>query len=264
MHRRLPLPARREFMTSETSLRGLRCAEAAYPARMRLPAHVHDLASITIVAGGGLGELDARGRATACERGLMIVRPPGEPHANHIGVRGVVNLELELAPALLADHDVRVTRGSIAAPSVLAGLATRLRHALRARDQTRTLAVEGIALEIVALALAERRPRASAALARAHARILGEFRERLAIAELAREAGMHPVAFARAFRACYGVAPSELVRTSRITWAAEQLRRDRERSIASIAADAGFYDQSHFARAFAAQLGCSPRAYRQR
>jgi hypothetical protein len=36
VHRHLPLPARRELMTSEASVRSLRCAEAIYPAGLRI------------------------------------------------------------------------------------------------------------------------------------------------------------------------------------------------------------------------------------
>lgn len=248
-------------MTSEASVRGLRCAEAMYPAGMRLGAHVHDQASITLLAGGSLDELDARGRPTRCERGRLILRPAGQPHGNHIGRDGVVNLELDLEPELLEAHDVRIRDAAIITRAPLASLATRLRRALHARDTTRSLAIEGLALEIIALALTDRRPRASRAIAHAYERIRSEFRAPLSIATLAHEADMHPVAFARAFRAAYLVSPAELVRALRIDWAADQLR-GRSASIAAIAADAGFYDQSHFARAFAARIGCSPSEYR--
>jgi methylphosphotriester-DNA--protein-cysteine methyltransferase len=46
---------------------------------------------------------------------------------------------------------------------------------------------------------------------------------------------MHPVAFARAFRAAYHVAPAELARALRIDWTAEQLRRP-DRSTTSLSA----------------------------
>ena len=80
--------------------------------------------------------------------------------------------------------------------------------------------------------------------------------------ELAREAGMHPVSFARAFRARYRASPGELVRRLRVEWAAGELLRRPDNPIARIAAEAGFYDQSHFARVFTARFGRPPARYR--
>jgi AraC family transcriptional regulator len=124
--------------------------------------------------------------------------------------------------------------------------------------------VESLALEIVAVAIYEPDARTpSATLGRAYERIQDGFRDKISIAELAREAGMHPVSFARAFRVRYGASPGELIRRLRIEWAAELLLRRPELPIARIAADAGFYDQSHFARAFSARFGRAPKRYRE-
>ena len=264
MHRRLPLPARREFMTSEASVRGMRCAEAIYPAGMRLAEHIHEQASITIVAGGGLVELGPRGRAAStCARGALVVRPAGQPHANHIGRDGVINLEIEIGASLLVDHGARITRGATLFGPTVAHLGARLRQELRARDQARSLIVEAVALEIIAFGLRERERRPPLRLARAYDRIRCEFRDGVSMAALAAEAGLHPVSFARAFRAHYRMSPGELVRQLRVDWGAEQLVHQPARSIASIAAEAGFYDQSHFTRAFAARTGRTPSQYRR-
>jgi AraC family transcriptional regulator len=80
--------------------------------------------------------------------------------------------------------------------------------------------------------------------------------------ELAREAGVHPVHLARAFRAAYGTSPGGYLRRRRLEWAAEQLRQS-ERPLAAIASEAGFADQSHFTRAFRAAYGEPPGAWRR-
>jgi AraC family transcriptional regulator len=258
----LPLPARREFMTSEASVRGLHCAEAIYPAGLQLGMHAHEHASITVIAGGEVVEHGRDGRPTRCERGVVIIRPGGDAHGNAVGRAGVINVEVDLAPEVLVDHRVRIRDACTFGSPAGGALARRLRRELRERSAVRSLLVESIALELVALALAEPR-HGAAALARAHDRICSEFRARLSIAELARDAGMHPVSFARAFRARYGASPGELVRARRIAWAAGELRRRPEATIAEIAAAAGFYDQSHFTRAFVARLGRPPARYRR-
>jgi AraC family transcriptional regulator len=267
----LPLPARREYLTSEASLRGLRCAEARYPAGMQIPDHVHERPSITVVTGGTLVERRRRGRDnTDCAEGMLVVRPPGELHANDIGRRGVVNVELEIDPELLHDNDLAITATIVLRRPQLGRLAARLALEMGAHDRARSLLVEGLALEILALSLRESAsddaghrgpPRW---LARVYERIVAEFRADLSVADLAREAGTHPVYLARAFRAHYRVAPGELLRARRLAWAADELAKDDGRSIASIAIDAGFYDESHFARAFRGAYGVSPSAQQRR
>jgi AraC family transcriptional regulator len=258
----LPLPARREFMISEASVRGLHCAEAVYPAGLKLAVHAHEHASITVIAGGDVVEHGRDGRPTRCERGVVIIRPGGDAHGNAVGRAGVTNIEVDLAPAVLADHRVRIRDARTFAPATAATLALRLRRELRERSTTRSLLIESVALEIVALAVSEPH-RSAAAIVRAHDRICSEFRDKLSMAELAREAGMHPVSFARAFRARYHVSPGELVRALRVTWAADELCRRSDATIAEIAAAAGFYDQSHLTRAFVARLGRPPGHYRR-
>jgi AraC-like DNA-binding protein len=144
-------------------------------------------------------------------------------------------------------------------------LAPRLRRALASRERASALLAEDLALEVLALVLPPERlpePLPAAWLARVHDRIRAEFREDVSVAELAREARVHPVHLARAFRAEYGLSPAELARALRIEWAAEELARG-ERPIGVIALEAGFYDQSHLTRAFRAAKGASPGAYRR-
>lgn len=265
--RELPLPARREYLAGEASLRGLRLAVALYPGGMRIGEHTHQKPSLTVIAGGGLVELQHRGaRPASCTPGAVILRPAGEPHANDISGGGVVNVELEISPEFLGECGLRIDRAAALARPGVAAVASRLRRELGATDRAKALLVEGLALEMLALSLAEDGPRRAsppAWLSRAHERLRAEFREKLTIAGLAAEAGLHPVYFSRAFRKAYGVTPGELLRELRLGWAADELVRRPGRPIAQIAADAGYYDQSHFARAFAAKTGRSPLAHRQ-
>jgi len=74
--------------------------------------------------------------------------------------------------------------------------------------------------------------------------------------------GVHPVHLARAFRLHYGAPVGAYQRGLRLSWAAGMLA-DGDDEIAQIALRAGFFDQSHFTRAFKRQFGFTPAAYRQ-
>jgi AraC-like DNA-binding protein len=81
------------------------------------------------------------------------------------------------------------------------------------------------------------------------------------LAEIARDAGLSPSYFLRTFTAVTGLTPHQYVRRSRLHAAATRLRIESAR-ITDIALDCGFGDVSNFNRAFRAEFGVSPRAYR--
>jgi AraC-like DNA-binding protein len=140
-----------------------------------------------------------------------------------------------------------------------------------ARDDGDGVALEELALRLagaVAMALAgvrraAQRPsrRDERRVTEALRRIEAQAHERLALADLAREAAMSPYHFLRTFRAVVGMTPHQFVLRSRLHRAAVRLRRS-DASISTIAFDAGFNDLSTFNRRFRLLIGMSPRAYR--
>jgi len=99
-------------------------------------------------------------------------------------------------------------------------------------------------------------------LAEARALLHDRYRENLRLGDIATAVGVHPVHLARVFRLSYGMPVGSYARGLRLTWAAGRLR-DSGDSIAQIALEAGFFDQSHFTRAFKQHFGRTPLAYRR-
>ena len=143
-----------------------------------------------------------------------------------------------------------------------------LRAEMRDQDAMQPLVLEGLALELlgVALRIGTRHDRKWPPrwLADARAWLDESFREDFRIADLAAQAGVHPVHFSRAFRQHFGATPGAYLRQRRVRWAAERLRAAPEISVTEVALEAGFCDHSHFARAFKAVLGTTPSDYRTR
>jgi AraC-like DNA-binding protein len=94
-------------------------------------------------------------------------------------------------------------------------------------------------------------------------RIEAEAHEKLALADLARDAAMSPYHFLRRFAQLVGMTPHQFVLQTRLHRAAVRLRRSDE-AISAIAFDVGFSDLSTFNRRFRRLMGVSPHVYRAR
>ena len=87
--------------------------------------------------------------------------------------------------------------------------------------------------------------------------------ESVKLNDLARQAGMSPRSFIRAFRAATGLSPIAYLIQLRISRAALLLRTSTE-PVTEIAFRVGFNESNYFTRQFVKLIGCSPRRYRQR
>lgn len=81
------------------------------------------------------------------------------------------------------------------------------------------------------------------------------------IAAIGARVGIHPVHITRVFRKHYGSPLSQYILASKVEQEAAALRAG-SLSVAAIAAEAGFWDQSHLCRAFRSVIGITPREYK--
>jgi len=240
---------------------------STYAPDQRLPRHAHEYACATIVLRGGLTERVA-GRRFELGRESFLVRPAAEPHDNRYGHDGAECVLVGAAPSWVAEDAVArsvFSRPGIAAAPTLIGVARRIQRELRVGDRAALLAIEGLALELIASAARQLDDR----VRRPAPRWLREVRDLLheeparvgRLNVLAERVGVHPVHLTRAFRQFYRCTPGEYLRQRRIDRACVELA-DTDRSIAEIAFDAGFASPSHFATAFRRSTGMAPSAYR--
>jgi AraC family transcriptional regulator len=245
---------------------GLQVSTTAYAGDTALPMHEHADPYLCLVAGGGYAQ-NASGRSSDFREGMLLVHPEGHRHANRFSARGARCLSVYLSPELaatpaltrlLGDHRQLRLRG---APALL----SRIDRELTQTDDAADLALHAAVLELIALACrrteapVRRPPWLDLVLDRLH----DDPTLTPALAELAALADVDPTHLARIFRATQGVTIGDYLRGLRVELASTALRGSR-RPIAEIALDAGFADQSHFARVFKARTGQSPRHFRQR
>jgi AraC family transcriptional regulator len=99
-------------------------------------------------------------------------------------------------------------------------------------------------------------------LSRGEEFLRAHFRSPISLSQAAREAGIHPIYFARVLRRRHGCPVSAYVRALRLTAAGEQIVGGSQ-PLAQVACEAGFADQAHLTRWFSRVIGLTPGALRR-
>jgi AraC-like DNA-binding protein/quercetin dioxygenase-like cupin family protein len=228
-------------------------SDVTFAGGCRLARHEHPRACVAVVVAGNVSKAYTR-RTHEATRGTVVTMPPHEPHADLFGNGG--------ARLVVVESDEGAETSAFRSWAA-AEVAHRIRRELASPDQFSELALEGLALELAALAGRGEPPRGDARWAEEAAAILRErFRDPPTATDLAAFVGVRPEQLARSFRARFGEGIGAYARNLRLDWAAELLARS-DLALARVACEAGFADQSHFTRAFARRFGVPPGRYRR-
>jgi AraC family transcriptional regulator len=240
----------------------LQVSATPYAGGSALPWHEHDEAYLCLVAAGGYTQQSGE-QELQCRPGALLTHPQGHRHANRFGPEGARCISIFLADMagdgvsrLLGEHR------QLQLPDADRLLA-RIERELRATDDAAALALSSAVLELVALACRADDERRPAWLQRVLDRLHDDPLATPSLQELAVLAGVHRSHLARGFQRAKGTSIGEYQRGLRIALARKALG-ESQRSIAEVAAMAGFNDQSHFARVFRHLTGETPRDYRHR
>jgi AraC family transcriptional regulator len=246
---------------------GLTLSLITYAPRLELPKHAHESAGFCLVLQGTYAEKYAA-KTLSCKPQTVTFSPAGEKHSNRFDGKGSHCFIIDIEPGWLeraCEDGPRLDGPAEFAGGSLAWLATRLYREFCESDDASRLAIEGLALEMIA-ETARRSARAQPHdaprwLRRAREILHAQFSERLSLACLSSAVGVHPVYLASEFRRCYGSSVGEYTRRLRIEYACREIRASRS-SLTEIALDAGFSSQSHFSRTFKRHTGMTPAEYR--
>jgi AraC family transcriptional regulator len=242
-------------------------AEVSYAPGQRIPRHIHIHARFVLVLKGTITEL--RGDATETYGpSTLLFRCAHEPHAYLVSKSGASCLIVDADESWVArarQHAPLLVQSAAFRGGFVLHLAHRLYGEFRLRDEVSRLAIESIALGVLAEASRSvvRHSERSAPewLARARALVDRHFAEPLPLACVARHVGVHPVHLARTFRRVYQTTFGAYVRQMRIEFARAEIAAS-DVSLGGIALAAGFCDQSHFSRCFKRYTGLTPAEYR--
>lgn len=249
-----------------SELNNFNLVESSYPARLVQPKHAHDLPYFSLVLQGGYTENYGL-KSLMREPSTLIFHPREEEHAvdYHSRVR-IFRFEMQpqFMDRLIECSKMLRSRAEFRGDSSIS-LATRIYREFQRMDAVSPIVIEGLALEIIGEALRREmhnlESRTPAWLNRAKEILHEQFSEDLTLAAIAEEVGVHPVYLARQFRKHYHCTVGEYARRLRVEAACREVT-ESDKSLAEIATEAGFYDQSHFSHTFKRLTGLTPTEFR--
>jgi len=259
--------ALRQYHLREREVAGLIATETRHPRHFRIPAHSHELHSFYVVLDGALTEF-SRNSEWSLDGYSVVFTPAGHVHHNTFHGEGGRCFLVEFTTAWierLNTPGLALDRPRVVASTDVALLSRKLYRQFRDPEPGWPLLVEGLALEILAGFVRESHNsdagEAPNWLVQARDLLHDGFAERLNLAEVARQVGVHPVHLARTFRRHFRCTLGEYQRSLRVEYASRQLSTTQI-SLAEIAMASGFVDQAHFSRVFKDLTGWSPGRYR--
>ena len=218
--------------------------------------HEHARGHFTFVVRGEYEESIAHSVAVR-HSGDLLWHPAGAAHAERHGRAG---RHLMVEPSRELERSLPDTPRCFAAEEA-AALGPRLLIESTGDDE---LALEAVLQELRLVLHGPTRERGQPAwVSDVEDQMRSCFREALRLDDLAATAGVAAAHLARTWRRLHGRTIGEELRRLRIGWACRRVASS-ERSLAEIAAEAGFADQAHLARSFRKLIGCTPSQYRER
>lgn len=238
-----------------------------HDATLRTPSHTHPFLLLHYVV-GGLYEESTPSRSVRLGPGWLLYKPPEQKHWNEFEGGGAATLRFAFETGALGEVETFLpNRLHMARSPHIDVLARRVNDELARPDGLSAALVQALAWELLT-AIARARSRGESDSRRAALRCASiidrEFGRRLALSPLADELGVDRSTLARQFRAVHGCSVGEYLMRRRVRFVAEALEQPAEASLAKLAQEAGFADQSHLTRTFRRVYGRTPGQWRAR
>lgn len=237
--------------------------ESQFQGGSHLPTHTHDSAYFTFTLRGSYRESFGTG-SRLCTAGTAVGHPAYEVHSQTFNQESALLVRLALSEKAEGNAlGISMNRPIAVANPFIPRTAWNLHRELQLHDDYSTIIVEGLAYELAGYFMrgcnvhrgSRKRAMQTEALLRS------SLQADRSMSSIAAELGVSLSTLFRDFRSTFGCTPGEYIRQARIAQATELLKGNRP--VAEIAAECGFWDQSHFNRCFRIAMGVSPSQFRR-
>jgi AraC family transcriptional regulator len=259
------MPLAGKVVKSKT-IKTFELVERSLPAGLALQSHTHGFAFITYMVRGEFKETIGS-KTSECKQGSLRFLPSEEAHSNQIQ-QSASCLQIQIPNGTLKramDSGLRTDVGGEITSPVAAVLGARVYFEFSNADSFTPLSLECLILDALA-----QHSKFSTNARRYVPSWLKRVRECLesieaidfSLDQIAAIAGVHPVHLCREFHRYYGCTTGEFTRQIRVRHACDLLQRS-EQTLAEVALESGFSDQSHLCTIFRRYFGTSPAKYRR-
>jgi AraC family transcriptional regulator len=229
--------------------------------------HRHESAHIVcVLAGSYLTSFSHRERVAPL--GSLVFVPADTTHEDHFQTLDARTLNISIS-----NWQVDQAREYVRLPEVQSDfrngevslIAHRLEAECRFWNRTSGLTAEGLCLELLGAMGKQSESNGREPprwLLRVRELLQDRFRDSFSVSAIAKEADVHPIHLIRTFRKFFSATPGDYVRDLRLE-AAASLLNSRDLSIAEVAVECGFSDQSQLSKNFKRKFGLTPGEFRR-
>lgn len=196
---------------------------------------------------------------------MLIYNPPETFHADHFasGPHNFFSVTMTGKPKQASENPGLPRMPlEVASPAAKRIVAKLIKESVLWREDS-LLVAEGLCLELLGEIARPAREETTRPqwLDRAVGELCADLSASPSIKKVSLAAGVTPIHFARTFRRFFGCTPGEFLRITRVKKAAHLLSRT-SMTLAEVALESGFADQSHLTRRFCAVFGVPPGKFR--
>ncbi len=251
----------------ERNIGNLRLRKASYSPGRWSGKHTHENARFVFVLKGNFTERYER-KERFCQPFTSIFRPPIESHSE-IYEPGVVCLSVDISPLWLKrleDYSVKLNKSNDLRNLSMTYLIGKISREINFDDDVSSLAIDSLLTEIAVEThrnlAASTLPKSPDWLKLGVEYIHEHYSSNLSLQEIALISDVHPVHLARVFRNKYRCTIAEYIRRLRIETACK-LMLNSDLTMAQIALETGFTDQSHFIKVFKRLTNKTPAEFKK-
>ena len=233
---------------------------SVYPPGLYMAPHRDKLSRISIILDGELSE-STQDRSVVASRNYVVIKPNQVVHENRFG-----SGPLRLLSISFNDNDLfgeRFKKWQWIHHPAIHVMAVRLWAEIQRVQNEKTLTGVLDQFFITLSGIRQQDDEATVVWPAAVKQALtSNLDEPQSITALSEQLYLHRVSMARGFRKIYGLSPVQFRNYTRVMTALEELATS-DKSLAAIAYETGFADQSHLTRTLRSLAGCTPAEFRR-